>query len=322
MPLPEWARAFGVPLFRAALRTTPEDFHVSEDLGWELSGDGEHDYLRLRKTSANTEWVGRQLARYAEVPARDVGYSGLKDRHAVATQWFSVPRWHAPDWSQLDVEGVRVLEVQRHAKKLRRGAHKANAFRIVLRGSELAQHAAALGERLTLVAEQGVPNYFGEQRFGRDGGNLHLAEAWAGGKRMARHKRGLAISTIRALLFNEQLDARVRAGTWNVLLPGDKANLEGTGSVFVVEEVDDVLEARAAALDIHPTGVLAGEGAELGPDAWRAALDKARVEAGSRSLRLVVRELDWSLEPDAVSLSFTLGRGAFATSVLREICET
>ena len=322
MPLPEWARAFGAPLFRAALRTTPGDFRVSEELGWELCGDGEHDYLWLQKTSANTEWVARQLARHAGVPARDVGYSGLKDRHAVTTQWYSVPRWHTPDWSQLEIEGVRVLDVQRHARKLRRGAHKANAFRIVLRDVEAAPYTAALDERLGRIRLEGVPNYFGEQRFGRDGGNVGLAEAWAGGKRLARHKRGLAISTIRALLFNEQLDARVRAGTWNRLLPGEKANLEGTGSVFDVDEVDDVLEARAAALDIHPTGVLAGEGTELGPDAWRAALDKARVEAASRSLRLVVRDLDWSLETDAVTVSFKLGRGAFATSVLREICET
>ena len=322
MPLPDWARAHGAPLFRARIRATPDDFRVSEELGWEFSGDGEHDYLWIQKTSANTEWVARQLARFADVPARDVGYSGLKDRHAVTRQWFSVPRWHAPDWPRLDVEGVELLDVRRHNRKLRRGAHKANAFRIVLRGERLAEHGERLEERLTRIGQQGVPNYFGEQRFGRDGGNIELADVWAGGKRLPRHKRSLAISTIRALLFNEQLDARVRADSWNVLLPGDKANLAGTGSVFDVDEVDDVLQERLDAMDIHPAGLLAGEGSGLGPESWQAALDKARVEAGSRSLRLIAGNLEWSVAPDAVTVSFKLGRGAFATAVLREICAT
>lgn len=322
MALPDWARAHGSPLFTAAIRTSPSDFEVSETLGWDFSGDGEHDYLWLQKISANTEWVARQLARHAGVPARDVGYSGLKDRHAVTTQWFSVPRWHAPDWSALEVEGVKILDVQRHNRKLRRGAHKANAFCIVLRGDDVERHADALGERLALIGEQGVPNYFGEQRFGHDGGNVELADAWAGGKRLPRHKRSLAISTMRSLLFNEQLDERVRAGTWNTLLPGDKANLDGTGSVFNVSDVDEALHARLDAMDIHPAGVLAGENSGLGPGNWQSALDKARVEEGWRSFRLVARDLDWSAAPGAVTVSFSLGRGAFATSVLREICDT
>lgn len=322
MPLPDWARAYGAPLFTAAIRGAPGDFRVSEVLGWELTGEGEHDYLRVRKISANTEWVARQLARHADVPARDVGYSGLKDRHAETTQWFSVPRWHAPDWPALAVQGVEILDLRRHNRKLRRGAHRANAFRIVLRGGALERHAEALGERLALIRQQGVPNYFGEQRFGRDGGNVELAQAWAAGRRLPRHKRSLAISTMRSLFFNEQLDARVRAATWNKLLPGDKANLDGTGSVFDVSEVDDTLQPRLAAMDIHPAGVLAGGGSGLGSESWRAALDKARVEEGWRSFRLVVRDLDWLPGSDAVTVSFSLGRGAFATSVLREICDT
>ena len=104
--LPEWPRAHGDPLFPASIRNQPSDFQVVENLGFEFSGSGEHDYLWIEKTGANTEWVARQLARHAEVPAKDVGYAGLKDRHAVTQQWFSVPRWHSPDWQALDVEGV------------------------------------------------------------------------------------------------------------------------------------------------------------------------------------------------------------------------
>ncbi len=319
MPLPDWARAHGGPLFAAEIRLQPEDFQVTEELGYALTGDGEHDFLWIEKTGANTEWVGRQLARHAEVPAKDVGYSGLKDRHAVTRQWFSIPRWHAPDWQALDLVGVRVLEVQRHQKKLRRGAHKANAFRIVLRGTNLSGHAAALDQRLQLIRERGVPNYFGEQRFGRAGNNLELADVFAAGKRLPRHKRSIAISTMRSLVFNEQLDERVRAGTWNQVSAGDKANLDGTNSVFDVEAVDDDLLRRCEALDIHPAGELIGDGSTHGPDAWLAALAKARVEPGTRSLRLRVGDFTWDISDDAVELSFRLGHGAFATAVLREL---
>ena len=322
MSLPDWARAHGGPLFAAAIRSAPEDFQVTEQLGWQFSGDGEHDFLWIEKTGANTEWVSRQLARHADVPARDVGYAGLKDRHAITRQWFSVPRWNSPDWETLDVEGVVVGDVQRHSKKLRRGAHQANAFQIVLRGDTIADHADAMAARIAVIREQGVPNYFGEQRFGRDGANLRLADDWASGRRLPRHKRSIAISTIRSFVFNEQLDARVQDGSWNVLRPGDKANLDGTGSVFDVAEVDEELIRRCTDMDIHPAGVLAGDGTALGPAAWREALEKARVDPGTRSLRLRVADMDCAVGGDAATVAFTLGRGAFATSVLREICTT
>ena len=322
MSLPDWARAFGAPLFAATIRATPQDFQVTEELGFEFTGDGEHDYLWIEKTGTNTEWLARQLARFADVPAKDVGYAGLKDRHAVTRQWFSVPRWHSPDWSALEVEGVKVLDVQRHNKKLRRGAHKANRFQIVLRGAGLHAHAEAVQKRVQVIREQGVPNYFGKQRFGRDGNNVSLADAWASGKRLPRHKRSLAISTARSYMFNNYLDTRVRAGTWNTILPGDKANLDGTGSIFDVDDVDEEIERRCSEMDIHPTGELAGDGSTGSNDAWIAALGIARVEPGKRSLRLNVATLSGSIHQDAVELSFSLGRGAFATSVLRELANT
>lgn len=322
MPLPDWARAHGAPLFAATLRSRPEDFAVTEVLGWSLSGDGEHDYLWIEKVGANTEWVARQLARHAGVPAKDIGFAGLKDRHAVTFQWFSVPRWNAPDWSALDIEGVRVVETGRHQKKLRRGAHQANRFRIVLRGESVGQQAAGLTDRIGTISANGVPNYFGEQRFGRDGANLSLADAWASGRRLPRHKRSLAISTVRSYLFNEALDRRVRQGTWNTLQPGDTANLDGTGSVFGVDTIDATLEQRCKTMDLHPAGLLAGEGCEIEPAAWCKALDKARVEPGWRSLRLRVGNLQCNVEDGAAVLSFTLPRGAFATAVIREVCET
>ena len=127
---------------------------------------------------------------------------------------------------------------------------------------------------------------------------------------------------MRSYLFNEALDRRVREGTWNRLVPGDKANLDGTGSVFDIETVDEELERRCVEMDIHPAGVLVGEGCEQGPDAWRKALDGARVEPGTRSLRLRIADAGCTVEAGAAAVSFTLPRGAFATAVIREICTT
>jgi len=324
MSLPVWTRTYGAPLFAATIRTTPAEFDVTEELGFELSGDGEHDYLYVEKTGANTEWVSRQLAQFADVPAKDVGYSGLKDRNAVTRQWFSVPRWNVPAWDRFEIEGVSILDVQRHLKKLRRGAHKANRFRIVLRG-ELPPHAE-LEQRLALIREAGVPNYFGPQRFGRNGANIELADAWSAGKRLPRHKRSIAISSARSFLFNEQLHARVEDETWNRIQSGDVANLDGSGSIFDVEEVDDTLISRCAEMDIHPAGILWGDGlatedAPPGHENWLRALSKARVKPAHRSLRLKVMDLEWQFGDAALTLSFGLSRGSFATSVLREIAE-
>lgn len=318
-PLRDWPRAHGEPLFRARLRVQPADFQVTEQLGWTPEGDGEHDYLWVEKTGNNTEWVARQLARFAEVPARDVGYAGLKDRHAVTRQWFSVPRWHSPDWQSITLDGVQILAVQRHLRKLRRGAHQGNGFRIVLREPN-ALDPALVAQRLAVIREQGVPNYFGQQRFGRNGANLQLAESWAQGKRLPRDKRSLAISTLRSALFNDVLAGRVASGDWHHLRDGDSANLDGSASVFAVEAVDDALRARCAAMDIHPAIELAGQGSGVVPEQWQIALDRARVEPGTRSLRLPVRDLSHAFLDEGLLLTFSLPRGAFATAVLREIC--
>ncbi len=322
MSLPDWARAHGAPLFSAVIRSEAGEFDVTEELGFEFNSDGEHDYLFVEKTNANTEWVSRQLAQHADVPARDVGYAGLKDRHAVTRQWFSVPRWHSPDWSRLEHEGVRVLDLQRHSRKLRRGAHMGNRFRIVLRGA--LPHRDELNERLAVIAASGVPNYFGEQRFGRGGGNVALADDWARGKKLPRHKRSFAISAARSYLFNQFLDARVRAGNWNRLLEGDVANLDGSGSVFTASALDDDLVRRCEQMDLHPAGPLYGDGSSVSGvsaahESWLAALTNARVKPANRSLRLRVADLEWAAADDSLVLDFALGRGAFATSVLREI---
>jgi len=337
MPLPDWPRAHGLPLFAATLRRHAQDFEVTEELGFEPSGDGEHDFLFVEKTGINTEWLARQLAKFAAVPAKDVGYSGLKDRHAVTRQWFSVPRWNKPDWDNFRLDAVRIVEQTRNARKLRRGTHQSNRFRIVLRrppkgsepfgGESLQKGSDPFGEeRLRKIREEGVPNYFGEQRFGHGGSNVALADQWAAGRRLPRHKRSIAISSARSYLFNELLASRVADNAWNTLVPGDVANLDGSGSVFAVDVPDEVLHARCRMLDIHPTALLWGDGAAAdaappGHDAWLLALANARVQPARRSLRLRVLDLQWQLGEDSLTLNFGLTRGAFATSVIRELAE-
>jgi tRNA pseudouridine13 synthase len=319
------------------IRSRPEDFRVSEELGFEPHGSGEHCLLRLRKTSCNTMWVVRCLARSARVPQRDIGFSGLKDRHAVTDQWFSLPAGKANslDHDQLREAGLEVLQQSAHRKKLRRGSHAANRFRIVLRN--VTGDRAKLPARMEDIQRLGVPNFFGPQRFGRNNNNLCLAKSLAAGARIGRAERGFALSAARALIFNELLSRRVAAKTWDRLQAGDAAGLSGSRSFFLVEAVDSVIGGRLACGDIHPTGALWGKGelhtsgdvedfeqsvAGEYPDLCQCLVRHGLVQE-RRHLRLMPDRLDWQVEElagyPALTLEFALPAGAFATSVLREI---
>jgi len=327
--LPNWRRAHGAAAVCARAKSCPEDFRVTEILDFVPDGSGEHDWLWIEKRDANTAWLARRLAAHAGVAAADVGYAGMKDRVAVTRQWFSVrrPGGARADWSALALPGVTLLEQTRNSRKLRRGAHRGNAFELRLRDVD-----GAPSERLALIAAQGVPNYFGAQRFGRDGGNLALARALIAGARFKRDKRSLALSAARSYLFNLILERRVAADNWNVLLPGDIANLDGSNSVFAFEAVDDTLLQRCAALDVHPSGALWGRGgdapgqrilpseaAAVAAEAQLAAGLERFVAAGRRPLRVAVEELRWEQAADSLLLCFRLRRGAYATAVLREL---
>lgn len=331
--LPEWARAHGAPLFAATIRDRPSDFLVVENLGFEPAGSGEHDYLWVEKTAANTEWVARQLARHAGARPADVGFSGMKDRHAITRQWFSVPRRGSVDWSALAVDGVTVVDVRSHRRKLQRGAHKSNAFRIALRSPKAAALRQLIDERLECIAARGVPNYFGPQRFGHHGANLGLARALFAGQRQRRDKRSIAISAARSFLFNQILSARVADGSWERILRGERVNLDGSGSVFTAELVDTEIERRAASMDIHPTGTLWGLGSDTSAGAIEAlqrkateahrdlaaGLERMGIKASYRPLRMRVSNLSWEFADDVLWLEFTLPAGGFATAVLREV---
>lgn len=322
---------------QASMRDKAADFQVSEQLAFDLTGGGEHCFLRIRKTNSNTMWVVQCLSKAAKVHPRDIAYSGLKDRYAVTDQWFSLPLVKAAnlDVGQLQQAGLEILEQAQHAKKLRRGSHASNRFRIVL--NAVSGDLSGLEERMSTIRQNGVPNYFGAQRFGRDSGNLRLAEALASGKRLRRSERGFALSAARASIFNGVLSSRVAAGTWDQLLVGDLAGLAGTRSYFSVDAVDPEIQDRLARGDIHPTGPLWGRGdLSTGKEIrdieqsiagrnkeFSGCLERLGLEQERRHLRLLPDGLDWHIEEvdGATSLivAFSLPAGCFATSILREI---
>lgn len=329
--------AFGAPACEALFKQQPEDFQVTEDLGFALTGEGEHCCIQISKRGISTQEVVRHLTRIAGVREQDIGYAGLKDRQGVCTQWFSV---YVPgrdlDLAQLPTPAIRILAVTRNSRKLRRGSHRSNHFRILLRKLSGAT-PEELERRLGLVRDHGVPNYFGEQRFGRENRNVQEARRFFAGelKLHKGYRRGLMISAARSLLFNEILHRRVQHDCWNRQLEGDVMNLDGTGSVFVPETWDAVLAERLAQHDIHPTGALWGQG-ELRSQGAAAALERDVASAypelcaglenvglkqERRSLRMLVQALQWIFgEDDTLELRFSLSPGSYATTVLREIC--
>lgn len=324
----------GAPL-RGVLRASPEDFFVDEDLGFAPDGTGEHAFVRVEKRGANTDWVARELARIAGVRPDAVSYAGMKDRHAVTRQTFSVhlPGRAEPDWNAIAHDEFRVIEHARHGRKLKRGALKGNRFRIVLRAVQGDRDAAA--RVLAAIAAHGVPNYFGEQRFGRDAGNVERARAMFAGRRVPRHERSLLLSAARSHLFNSVLARRVERGDWNLPCDGDVWMLAGTHSIFGPEPLTPELAARCARGDIAPTGPLWGAGdlrsssavAQLETEIAVAAaeLGAGLVANGLRQERraLVLRAPALAMQTRsdaAVEFEFYLESGAYATVLLREIC--
>lgn len=329
-------RAFGATVLEADLRIRPEDFFVEEMPGFEPTGEGEHLLLTVEKRGMNTAFAAKRIAAWAGLPEMAIGYAGLKDRHAVTRQRFSVhlPKRVAPDTATLASDDLRVLESTWHNRKLPRGALAGNRFVLTLRN--VRGDRAAIEERIALIAQHGLPNWFGEQRFGHGGGNVAAALAMFGGRRVHREQRSLLLSAARSELFNRVLAERVRAGNWNAGLEGEVWMLDGSRSVFGPEPWNDALETRLAAFDIHPSGPLWGKGelrstgacamlelSALGDGvtvALREGLERADLKQERRALRLRPQELvaEWP-ETDVLRLSFVLSPGSYATVVLAEI---
>ena len=342
--MPTLPPAHGAPVLSATIRAVPEDFQVEEIDAFAASGAGEHLLLTIEKRGMNTAFAARLLAQWAGVGEAAIGYAGLKDRHALTRQRFSVqlPGREAPDIEALeaaaaasgDGQALRVLDQARHAKKLPRGALAGNRFRLGLR--EVQGRRDAVDARLRDIDAHGVPNYFGEQRFGRDGANVANALAMFGGRRVARAQRTHLLSAARSALFNRVLAARVEQGCWDVALDGEVWMLDGSRSVFGPEPMNDALAERLAHFDIHPSGPLWGVGelrstgkaleleqAALADEqalALRAGLEQADLKQERRALRLRPASMQHAwLQDDALELSFALPPGCYATAVLHEL---
>lgn len=335
----ELAYLHGKPESTGLLRSQMSDFKVFEQLPFSPCGEGEHLYVHIRKTGANTIFVARELAKYFKVKEPLVTYAGLKDRFAVTEQWFGV---HVPgkaeyDLSDLTIEGVEVLSYKRHNKKLRTGALTGNRFELVLRD---VSDIKALSQRWERIIAQGVPNYFGEQRFGIDGGNIERAEALFSGQKVKdKKKRGMYLSAARSLIFNEVINYRINEQLFNTIQLGDVAMLSGTQSVFCVDAVDEQLTKRLTENDIDITAPMWGAGELMTTKAplqleqhiaeqhqsFAIGLPRFGLKQERRRIRLAITEADISLQVDqtnsenVVTVSFSLPAGCYATTVLREL---
>ena len=334
--IPVWEYAYGGPNSTGKIKTIPDDFIVEEQLPFQPEGEGEHVFLQIEKCGENTEYVARLLARFAGVRQRDVSYAGLKDRHARTTQWFSVwlPGKDAPDWQQIETESIKVVQSQRHARKLKRGVLSGNRFEIVIR--EWQGDKIKLEQQLQQIKTNGIPNYFGVQRFGHQGQNVNKALALFQGEKVRREQRSIYLSAARSYLFNLLLDKRISAGNWNHAIHGDVLVFDQSNSYFKTDQPDESVLQRIKAGEIHPTGMMFGQGEqetknqalEIEESIINAnqsltdGLIKFDLKSDRRPLRVLVRDLQWKFLSDSeLRLCFSLPAGSYATSLLREVVE-
>ncbi|MEI7444234.1 MAG: tRNA pseudouridine(13) synthase TruD [Burkholderiales bacterium] len=314
--LPQWPHAYPDSGARAVLKRFNEDFAVIEVPLQPPSGAGEHLWLEVEKNGANTAFVAQQLAQAAGVKDVDVGYAGLKDRHAVTRQWFSIhlPKGETPDLTALPHPEFRVLSQSRHVRKLRRGDLQGNRFRIVLR--DVTGERAAIEANLQAVASHGVPNYFGAQRFGHGGGNVEKGRALLARELRVRSPamKGLYLSAVRSFVFNEVLAQRIGQGLWGRTLPGDVPDEAGepTGPLWGRGRVTTTDQAQALENAVAERHAAVCSGMEF------AGLSQER-----RALVARPADLAWTWSTDdRLTLTFSLPAGTYATAVLDEILHT
>jgi tRNA pseudouridine13 synthase len=334
-----------LPGIGGRIKTRPEDFEVEEVPAYPPSGSGDHLFLWIEKRGMGAEYFVRQVARRLDIPVSEVGTAGLKDRHAVTRQMVSVPAHVEARLPQLDGDDIRVLSVSRHGNKLKPGHLHGNRFRILVRDAALdaAERLPPLIERLR---REGLTNFYGAQRFGRDGETvrlgmslLHQEPPPAGIKTNARNPflRKLALSAAQSALFNHCLACRMADGLLRRVLPGDVMARWPFGGMFVAEDVP-AEQARLEAREIVPAGPMFGR--KMFRAGGAAAVREAQVLcdaglslqafgafgkllSGTRRHNLVyVDDLTASVESEGVRLSFTLPAGSYATVSLREITKS
>lgn len=325
--------AGGKPKTNGCLKVQNSDFRVDEIMPVQTTGEGEHLWLKIEKDGSNTDWVAQQLAKFAELKPMAVSYAGMKDRHSVSTQWFSLhlPGLSDPDFSCLENDEFKILQMSRHNRKLKRGALSGNHFNI--RVTELSGELQGLEAALQKIKLNGVPNYYGEQRFGRQMGNLTKAEKLFNRelKKVKKMHRGLYLSAARSWIFNQVLSRRIQAQNWLTPLPGDVFMLNGKSACFA-QDLSEEISQRLLNKEINLTACMWGEGLSMATQEvlqlenataeefkhFAEGLESARLKQERRALRLVPGNLSWDISGDTLQLEFDLPPGTFATMVLRE----
>ena len=353
-----WRRLHGESLGTGQLKQSLNDFVVEEQLGFVPSGSGEHIFLWLEKTNLNTAFVAEEIAKFANLPLRNITYAGRKDKFALTRQWFGVhiANHEAPDWDNFALEGAKILDVTRNDRKLRVGVLKGNKFEVTIRNIQFSGDNTEndLIRRLELIKERGAPNYYGSQRFGEirlkpqegentsikqiSGGNLALAEKLLEGEQIRnRNKRSMAISALRSWLFNEVIHQRIEQNCFTKAMLGDAMQLSGSNSFFVNDEAQEqtTIESRLTANDINITAPLWGNGKlhtsqtaktfELHCiDAYKSitqTLNELGLKQERRAIRIVPENFEWQYKSNVLTLSFSLPSGCFATSIVRELMD-
>ena len=329
-----------LPGIGGVLRARDDDFAVDEIPAYAPAGAGDHVFVHVEKRGHTTPAAVTAIARALAIPERDIGVAGMKDRHAVTRQWLSLPPPVTPEQARaLVLPDIQILDAVRHGNKLRTGHVRGNRF--VLRVREASPDAAARARAILalLAAAPGAPNWYGEQRFGRDGDNAArgrdlLTGATPRGKRDRRMDR-LMISALQSELFNAWLRARLADGYYRCALAGDVLHKRGGGMFACTEPAVDT--ARMLANELCATGPMFGDAMRAATEGSEAATREAQIlaEAGlapgafhavraiaegtRRDASIEVGEATIAEEPDAVVISFTLPGGAYATAVMREI---
>ena len=289
-----------LPGLGGVVKELPEDFVVEELPVYRPSGSGEHLFLWVEKTGVSGMDLVRHIGRALGVSPRDIGTAGVKDRRAVTRQFVSVPARAEERIGRIETDRIRVLSSARHGNKLRTGHLAGNRFSILVRrvDADAAERARPIAEA---VNQHGFPNYYGEQRFGRDNETLELGLALLGGQKQPHEIPAprrtfllrMAVSAVQSALFNDVLAERLRDGLFSTVLPGDVMQVAASGGPFVVS--DAVVEQRR--FDARET-VLSGPmfGPQMKLPEGEPAAREARV--------LTAREL----APDAFSLPQTDSR--------------
>ena len=335
-PYSELAYLHGKPNATGLLRSQNADFKVFELLPFAPCGDGEHLMLHIEKSGENTTFVARQLAKHFGVKDMQVTYAGLKDRHAVTQQWFGIhlPGKQVDDLSSLAIPNVTVLAQARHNKKLKTGALIGNRFELTLRD---VSDIELVKQQFELVAKTGVPNYFGEQRFGFNGGNLHKAlSLFVGQKVKDKKKRSMYLSAARSYLFNQMISERINRQAFLTPLDGDVFMLAGSQSVFKPTSGDSDMQARLDSHDIDLTASMWGRGQLMTENvagdieaniantnnALSEGLESCGLKQERRRMRLTMLNPQAEiLDEQTIKLSFMLPAGSYATAILREIIQ-